>query len=196
MIAAVEDVLSEAVLRRLLAVVREDLAPGVAVMGRRGRSFLEQKGRELNRTARSVPVIILADLDRAEPCPADLIKEMLASPPAPNLLFRIAVMEIESWIMADRREFSAFLGVPIHRIPLDTDTVSQPKEFIVGLARKSRRKAIRDDLAPRPGSTAVVGPAFNAQLSAFVSDRWNVKRATESSPSLRRTVERLRVAFL
>lgn len=195
MIVAVEDLLSEAVVRRLIETIRPDLTIWV-VMRKNGRGYLESRARDLNRTARSVPVLIVADLDRPIPCPANLIDQWLSSPPAPRLLFRIAVMEIESWILADRDSFANFLAVPAHRIPPNTDEIAQPKEFIVSLARKSRRKDIRDDLVPTTGATSAVGPAFNPRVGTFVSDSWNVKRAARASPSLRRSIGRLATAFM
>lgn len=195
MIVAVEDVLSEAVVRKLLETVRPELTISV-VMRKNGRGYLQSRARELNRTAQSVPVFMVADLDRPEPCPADLIDRWLSSPPAPGLLFRIAVMEIESWILADRDALAHFLAVPAHRIPSNTDEIAQPKEFIVSLARRSRRRDIRDDLVPVPGGTSSVGPAFNARLGSFVGILWNVERAAGASPSLRRSIDRLATAFV
>lgn len=194
MIAAVEDFLSEAVVRKLVGEIRPDLTISV-VMRKNGRGFIQGRARDLNRTARSVPVFILADLDRPEPCPADLIASWLGAPPAANLLFRIAVMEIEAWIMADREAFTSFLGVPLHRIPSDTDTIAQPKELIVSLARKSKRKDIRRDLLPAVGGTAAIGPGFNPRLGEFIASRWRAQRAANGSASLRRTIERLHQAF-
>lgn len=195
MIVAVEDVLSEAVVRKLVGEVRPDLSISI-VMRKNGRGYIQSRARDLNRTARSFPVLILADLDRPEPCPADLIQGWLAAPPAANLLFRVAVMEIESWIMADREAFAGFLGVPSHRIPLNTDAIAQPKELIVSLARKSRRKDIREDLVPAAGGTAIIGPGFNPRLGAFVATQWNAETAAHASSSLRRAADRLTKSFL
>ncbi|HEU4886434.1 MAG TPA: hypothetical protein VFV49_01010 [Thermoanaerobaculia bacterium] len=194
MIVAVEDVLSETVVRRLVAAIRPDQTISV-VMRKNGRGYLQSRARDLNRTAYSVPVLIVADLDRPIPCPADLIEEWLSGPAAPGLLFRVAVMEIESWILADRDSFADFLAVPAHRIPPNTDEIMHPKEFIVSLARKSRSKDIRVDLVPTPGATAAVGPAFNHRVGTFVSSSWNVQKAAHASPSLRRAISSLAVAF-
>ncbi len=193
MIAAVEDLLSEAVVKKLVAAIRPELS--ISFVARNGRSHIEKKARELNRAAHKVPVLILADLDRPQPCPADLISQFIQGAPGPMLLFRIAVMEIESWIMADRDGFAGFLGVPPHRIPANTDSVPQPKEFIVNLARKSKRRNIREDLVPAPGGTAAIGPAFNPRIASFVVNEWDFSRAAHASPSLRRAIERLGEAF-
>ena len=191
MIVAVEDALSEAVVRKLIAVIRPDLDISV-VLGKRGRGYIQTKARALNKTARSIPVFILADLDRPVPCPFELINQWLPAFRAPALLVRIAVMEVESWVLAHREAFAAHLGVPLHRIPPETDTIPRPKEFVVGLARMSKRKNIREDLVPSPGSTSVVGPAFNATVSRFVTKIWDPGAASTASPSLRRAVDRLR----
>jgi hypothetical protein len=193
MIIAVEDVLSEVVVTKVLRAVRPELP--ARMLAKKGREYIRSRAKELNRTAQSVPVFILVDLDRPEPCPADLISDFLVTAASPNLLFRVAVMEIESWIMADRDAFAHFLAVPSHRIPTNTDTVAQPKEFVVNLARRSRRKDIQDDLVPESGSTAAIGRAFNARMAGFVAGEWNFLRAVDGSPSLCRMVERLRIAF-
>lgn len=194
MIAAVEDILSELVLRRLVAAIRPELSID-AIPRQGGRVAIRRRARELNQTARHAPVIILADLDRPEPCPAQLVADFLGGKPARHMLFRVVVMEIESWIMADRLAFSAFLRVPIHRIPENTDDILEPKEFIVTLVRKSRSRDIREDLVPKVGSTAKVGPAFNSGIASFVSESWDCSRARHSSSSLSRAMERLKTAF-
>lgn len=190
MILAIEDSLSEAVVRKLLSVVRPDIPVTVAI-GNRGKGYLQNRARELNRTAASVPVFLLTDLDRPQPCPAELMRLWLRALPQRHLLFRVAVMEVESWVMADRARFSEFLSVPEHRIPANTDEIPLPKEHIVTLARRSRRKDIREDLVPAVGSTAAVGPAYNPRLATFVDSIWNPIAASEASPSLHRAIERL-----
>lgn len=194
MFAAVEDLLSEAVLRRIVAVVRPDITI-YQVLRRNGSGYLRMRAHELNRTAHRVPVFMLTDQDRADVCPAELIRSWLSAPPAPNLLFRVAVMEIESWIMADRAAFATFISVRADSIPEEPDEVLKPKELIVSLAKQSRRRDIREDLAPARGSTAAIGPAFNVRLTDFVSNAWNPLVAAETSPSLRKAVVRLRSAF-
>jgi hypothetical protein len=194
MIAAVEDVVSEAVVRRLIAEVRPDLTIS-AVMRKNGRGYVYSRIRELNRTARAIPVLVIVDLDAPVPCPADLIRRWLPFPRSSKLLFRFAVMEIESWVMADRDAFAQFLSVPLDRVPTDPDIIRQPKEYVVSLARRARRKEVRDDLVPSAGDTRVVGPAYNARLTAFVAETWDPIAAAKTSQSLRRTMERLTAAF-
>jgi hypothetical protein len=194
MIAAVEDELSEAVLRRTLAVVRPDLAIW-SVLSHRGSGYLRNRSRELNRTAAKVPVLVLTDLDDPAQCPPGLIADWLPIQRNPGLLIRVAVMEIESWVLAHRTATAPFLGVAERLIPIDTDGIPNPKEFLVGLARRSRLGSIRSDLVPRKGSTAHVGPAYNATLSQFVAAEWDPRAASKHSESLARTIDRLKNSF-
>lgn len=193
MIIAVEDILSEVVARKILHSVRPDLSV-TTVLGHRGKSYLKTKVRELNRTAMAVPVLLLVDLDTPSVCPPSLISSWLGGPAQPKLLFRVAVMEIETWIIADRERFARFLGVPEGRIPRAVDEILNPKEQVVLLARSSRSQAVREEMVPSPGSTASVGPGYNARLSEFVHNQWEPESAASASPSLARMIRRL-VAF-
>jgi len=194
MIAAVEDALSEAVVRKIVAVVRPDLTL-FQVMRKNGHGYIRARIRALNRTAHNLPVFVLIDLDDPVRCPADLISTFLPVPRAQRLLFRVAVMEVESWILADRAQFAKFLAIRDDAIPTNPDAVPRPKELIVSLARRSKRREIRDDLVPARGDTRVVGAAFNPRLISFVENSWNIDIAADASGSLRRTVDRLRNTF-
>lgn len=149
MILAIEDVLSEAVARKMVASFRADVEVST-VIGRRGNTYLQGKARELNRTARTQPVMLIIDLDSPQNCPPALIAEWLGAQPQPHLLFRIAVMEVESWVLADRERIAAALAIPEHRVPLHTDSIGDPKQFLINLARRSRIRDVREDLVPAP----------------------------------------------
>lgn len=194
MIVAVEDPLSEAITRKLFAEVRPDL-PITTVLGNRGNGYLRAKAREMNRVAAKLPVFLLTDLDSRTKCPPSVIADWLGGQPAGNLLFRVAVIEVESWLLADREQAAAFIGVPDHRIPADTDAIADPKRFLVNLGRRSRSADLRTDLVPTAGSTAAVGPMYNPRLGAFVSKHWSSLRARTASASLARTIERLSAAY-
>lgn len=191
LILAVEDVLGEAVGRKLISVVRPDLSVAV-VLGHRGKGYLKAKARELNRTASSVPVFLIVDLDVPSPCPADVRLTWFGGASQPMMLFRLAVMEVESWILADRQRTSALLGVASHRIPISCDDIPNPKEFVVSLARSSRHANVKTDIVPARDSTAKVGPAYNARLAAFVDRLWDPVDAAQSSVSLAKAIHRLR----
>ena len=187
-ILAIEDRLSDAVATKILEKFGIKI---VKRIGFQGKSDLERKAPELNRAASGITVFMLTDLDSSRECPPGLIRSWIKGPLNPKFFFRVAVMEVESWVMADRIGFAAFLSVPWHRIPLPTDDILNPKEFLLSLARRSKKKTVREALVPARGTTLNVGNEYNALLSEFVREHWNLERAATASLSLKRTLDRL-----
>ncbi len=187
-ILAVEDELSEAISTQILSEF--DIEIRYTIRGK-GNVLLKQKAPELNRSANAIDIFLLTDLDSPQNCPPGLIHSWIKAPLNPRFLFRVAVMEVESWVMADRVGFSNFLSIPSHRIPSPTDDISNPKEFLVSLARRSQKKRIREALVPTRETNLTVGIEYNILLSEFVQDHWDLQRAASVSPSLKRTLDRL-----
>ena len=189
-ILAVEDDLSYAVSTKILEQFDIEI---IGETAHKGKSYLQQKTPEFNRGAtETCGVFMLTDLDSPNICPPTLIQSWVRGPLNPQFFFRVAVMEIESWIMADRLAFSRFLSIPIHRIPRNTDSIPNPKEFLVSLARKGKQRTLQQGLVPAPGAIFPIGIRYNELLSDFVSNQWNLERAVAVSPSLKRTVDRIR----
>ena len=186
---AVEDDLSEAVLRRLLRHTDRGYAVGT-VYGHSGYGYLRKTIAGWNSAARGVPFVVLTDLDRY-PCPAALIGEWIPRHQHANLLLRIAVREVESWILADRGNLSVFLHVSPQGLPSLPDTLADPKAVLVSAATRSRSRDIRSRVVPKRGSSAKQGPDYNSCLIEFVYGAWNVDASVASSPSLARTMARL-----
>jgi len=140
------------------------------------------------------PLVLLTDLD-SKPCASVLIKEWLGrnSPPI-NLVLRVAVRDVESWLLADHEGMQQLLGKAknVH-LPLDPDRLPDPKRYLLSLAGKARRD-VRDDLVETRGSSAIQGLGYNARLCSFVCTDWSIERASSRSDSLRRT--RLRLSEL
>lgn len=107
--------------------------------------------------------------------------------------FLDAGREVEAWLLAHREGFARFLGVRAALIPEDVESLPDPKRFLINLAGQSRYRNLREAIVPRSGSTARVGPDYNGQLISFVKKNWQIQVATQSSPSLKRTVEVLTV---
>ena len=179
----VEDDLSEAVLRRVLCPPHGGFHIDLCY-GKKGCAYIRQKIRGFNNAAKGGPFLVLTDLDNGA-CPAALRQQWLSVPQHPNLLFRVAVREVESWLLADAEGMARFLGIPPSIIPRQPDTIPDPKETLVRLAQKSRSREMRESVAPRPGSTAKVGPDYNGALIRFVGSFWNLEVATRNSESLR-----------
>src|SRR5215216_3086937 len=94
---AVEDDLSESVLRRLLRDSNRDYSVGT-VFARGGFGYLRSRVRNFNAAAvAGTPIILLTDLDNSL-CPTELIQDWLEAQPHANLIFRVAVREVESWL--------------------------------------------------------------------------------------------------
>jgi hypothetical protein len=186
---ATEDELSEAVLRKLLDYTDRGYAIGSAY-GRRGFGYLRRTIGAWNRAAQFLPFVVLTDLDRCT-CPAELIDSWLKDPRHPNLLFRIAVREVEAWLLADRSNFARYLRVSEKWIPVDPDGLQDPKAALVDASRRSRSEEVRDRIAPKRGSTAKQGRDYNSCLVEFVRGHWSIEAAAAQSASLRRTVARL-----
>jgi len=139
-----------------------------------------------------MPYLILTDLDYEE-CAPIMIKEWLPETRNPNLIFRIAVREVESWVLADRPGFAKFLGISQNKMPRKPDELLDPKAYLINLAKDSRKRALREDIVPKQGSTAKQGPAYNERLASFVQDAWNPSNARQFSPSLERTIRAIEV---
>jgi hypothetical protein len=183
---AVEDPLSEAVLRTIL---RQSGRPYhvQSCIGLSGFGYLRKNIRELNHAARKLPILVLTDLDRAE-CAPILRREWLNVSPHQNLMFRVAVREVESWIMAHRTEFAAFLGIRTDLIPTNPDGLNDPKRTLLDLTAKSRKRELREAMIPAPKSTAKVGPDYNGRLGEFVIMNWDVREAAKNSLSIRKAL--------
>jgi hypothetical protein len=187
---AIEDELSEVVLRTIIEKSGREYHIGTAY-GRTGFGYLRKTVAGWNAAARGVPFAMLTDLDKYQ-CPADLITDWLRTPRHANFLFRVAVKEVEAWLLADPANLSKYLSVPSALVPAVCEQVPDPKETLVNLARKSRSGDIKSRIVPRRGSTARQGPDYNGCLATFVQSIWSIDTACANSSSLRRTVERIR----
>ncbi len=186
----VEGPTDEAVVRRILAYVG---LPCGAVYGKKGKDDLLRRLPRYNRAARFAPWLAVVDLDREPECAPLLVRSVLPDP-APAMNLRVAVRAIESWLLADAERMARFLSIPAKRIPADPDALADPKAFLVNLARHSQRRAIREEMVPRAGSGARVGPGYTRRIIEFVNaeDGWRPKVAERHSDSLRRCVACLR----
>lgn len=182
----VEDSLSEDVLRKIIGQSHGQFAIGKCY-SRGGFGYIKDKICGFNNAARGTPFLVLADLE-AE-CPPAQIKAWLPVPKHPNLLFRIAVREVESWLMADGKGFASFLGIRRSLIPSNVDEIHDPKQCLIALAKESRKRELCQAIVPPPNSTAKVGPDYNGRLSSFVFNIWNIVEARKNSVSLRRTLD-------
>jgi hypothetical protein len=183
----VEDDLSEAVLYKILESSRK-FAIGTSY-GKCGFGYIKRLIKGFNKAALGTPFLVLSDLE--EECAPTQINEWLNTPKNHNLIFRIAVKEIESWLLADKSGFASFLNINRELMPRDVDSIPDPKQCLINLVKRSRKKLLREAIVPVPGRTAKIGPDYNGQLSLFVFNTWNITEAMANSESLRRAINSL-----
>jgi hypothetical protein len=184
---AVEGELDEAVLKKVLASV------GIAVMnvyGKQGKNNLKENVPRYNQAAQHGRWVILVDLNNDAECPPPFINSWLPARNQ-NLQLRIAVRTVEAWLLAERNEMARFLVVSKQRIPLYPENEDKPKRILINIARHSRSKAIRTDIVPKDGSTAIQGPGYTTRLIEFTMKYWNPERAASNAPSLKRSINSL-----
>lgn len=183
----VEDELGEAVLQKVLEHSGRPYAL-YGSLGKRGKGYITSRIAEFNRAAGSIPFFILIDSDTAE-CAPDVVRGLLPQNRHRNLVLRVAIREAEAWLLADRSGFAGFLGVGSSKFPLITDLIPDPKTLVINLARRSRKKEVREGIVPAAGSTAKIGPLYNSLLTTFTSQFWDLDAAAANSDSLRRAIQ-------
>ncbi len=186
----VEDELSEAVARKLLRTGIQSYAVSV-VYNRGGYGYIKKNIRGFNSAAKGTPWLILTDLDAKE-CPPSMIDRWFG--PAslePNLLFRVAVREVEAWLLAHRSAFAEFVGVREGLVPQNVEQIDDPKKKLIDIVRRSRRKRIREDIVPPKRSTREQGPDYNGRLVRFVEGHWDPRDCANASRSLEKAIHRI-----
>jgi len=156
-----------------------------------GKAALDRRVPAYAKAAELAPWFVLRDLDRDAPCAGELVARLAPARPV-KLCLRIAVRSVESWLLADRKHLAAFLDLSAALLPAEPDRELNPKQVLVGLAARSRRRDIRQDMAPRPGSLARVGPNYAARLNEFAEAAWDPRVAANASASLARCLAALK----
>ena len=114
LIVIVEDVLSEAVVKKMfLATGRDFYVPSTLKFN---KDEIKNKINGFNKSAKGHPYFVLTDQDTANRCPPNAIRE-LPTAIHPNLLYRFAVMEVEAWVMADKKRVCQFLVHSLEQNP-------------------------------------------------------------------------------
>jgi hypothetical protein len=187
---ATEDELSEAVGCRLVSELLPDFEI-VQKLRRGGNGYLKTKCQNFNQMAKRHPVLLITDLDNST-CPSALIQNWFGgSVVNENLKFRVAVKEIESWLLADHSGMTKLLGKGANSIVENPDQLHNPKEYLLQCAKRAPRD-VKNDLIRSRGALATQGLGYNARLCAFAKDEWAPENASQRSNSLARAMQRLR----
>lgn len=160
-----------------------------------GCSKLEEKCPAfINMAKGGIYSVTLTDLD-THPCPGGLIRRWFGIPRnrpialPREIIFRIAVREVEAWIIADRHSWAEYIGIAAGHFADAPDELPDPKLHLLNVVRKKGRKKVHKDMLPR--GTASIGPSYNEVLCNFVQRYWSPVRAAEHSPSLGRAINAL-----
>lgn len=196
-----EDPVTRQVIKKLLAetcpegfnIVREDPVRG---------SEVKKLTPNYNALAASFQVILLADLDNNNCPPSEQAAWLNNQPKHPNFMFRFAVDEAESWLLADRPGFATFLGIDINNIPEPTPL--RPREphnleirlryktslfMMRELAAISPKAELKRQLTPLDNTSK--SSEYNSAILPFIDQHWNVHTAVQNSYSLKKMVQRL-----
>lgn len=159
-----------------------------SVMGGYGK--IKKNARKyIDMTRKNIIIISIVDLDTG-PCAPSLIEDWFDCSPQSlpeKLIFRVAVREIESWLMADYREIASFLGIAVANFSKSPDDLDDPKNRLFTILKKKGHKKWHREMLPE--GNAHIGPLYNEKLKDFITKKWNPERAAKNSPSLASTIK-------
>ena len=188
----VEDDLSESTARAVLRVVFGASVELRRLHGKRAGGFgqIQKNILKYMNLAAQYPVLLVTDLDTWA-CPPALIAEWFGGRGIPSSMsFRVAVREIEAWLLADTDGFADYVGVSRRAVPTDVDSLADPKSTLISLAKKGRRE-IRAEIVPGKRNHSPQGLGYNTVLSHFVEEKWSATVASNNSESLKRAISDL-----
>lgn len=183
-----EDDLSEAVMFRLINHFDDKFNVHNTYSGH-GFGYLKSNIKGFNQASAVSPYFMLTDLDNYN-CPPSLINDWINFPLHSNFIFRIAVREVEAWLLADIEGLSDFFKISPVNFPLSPENEIDPKNTLIQLARRSRIRRIREDVVPI-NENASIGPNYNGCLMEFVIKKWNIQTALTRSTSLLKAFNKL-----
>lgn len=155
---------------------------------RGGKPGVQSKIDGYNNDAKhtNMPWLVLLDLNSDE-CPPSLRNKLL-NEAAPSMCFRIAVREIESWLMGDAENLASYFGVSRVLVPPEPEKLNDPKESLIQLAKKSNKREIREGIARKGSAQLEPGPRYTALMRKYAHNHWRPEVAAERADSLRRAM--------
>ena len=185
----VEDVLSLVVMEKVMAHTQRGYTV-IRPMVERGVDNIRTSIPKYRTASHALAHIVLADLDKA-PCAPALRQQWGVATLPDAMLFRVAIREVEAWVLADRAGFASFAGIPQSKVPQTPEALADPKQALINLVRQSRNRRLVAELVPAQGTSMSKGPLYNERLGQFVREKWDVAAAMHAAPSLQRSVDRL-----
>jgi len=205
--AYVEDAPSQAVLEKIIDSLNDPESPFFGFRdGRpqimRGESQIRKEfPANLAMAAEGLYTFSLVDLDVYDyPCPPTLLRNWLGIEQdkpivlPPQTILRVATRIVESWIMADRKKFAKFFDLTESRLPVAPDDHLRLRKTFFDLLWEKGGNVLRKKklIGMVPSKNSHIGPKYNDIMCDFVERHWSPERAEHNSPSLKRTMNRLR----
>ena len=184
----VEGIHDQVVASRLCHLTQHEISASYITQG---KARLDQRLSGYNAAAARTAWFVLRDLDQDASCAPELKAGLLDSI-AEKMCLRIPVRSLEAWLMADRERLASYMAVPLATIPRDVEDIVHPKQTLVNIARRSRRRVILEEMVPRSGTTSVIGTGYSAHLIEFSQSHWNPEIAAQNCPSLAKCIESLK----
>jgi hypothetical protein len=154
-----------------------------------GFGYIKKNIKGFNEASKYWPFFILTDLDTVN-CAPELKKNWLKVPQSSYLIFRIAVREVEAWLLADIEGFSCYTGVSQANFNKRPEELSDPKQELLKIVKRCRNRNIKEDILPKD-EFAICGPNYNGRLAEFIKNYWDIDRASKRSNSLYRACQHL-----
>ena len=153
-----------------------------------GKGQLDARLARYTDAAVYSPWFILRDLDQDAACAPVWLR---GRGQARWRCLRLAVRQVEAWLLADRSRFADFFSLQLSQVPLEPEALTDAKRTVVDLAKRSRSARVRRGLVPPEGSRVRVGPTYEAMLIEYVANHWRPRVAARNSDSLRRGINAL-----
>lgn len=198
-----EDDVTRYIARKLACAVSNEMKLGNVIIedvGIRERgAAIKNKLQQIVRLGKKTPIVFVFDSDGD--CVVDILKQ--ACPEGWTDSFcalNIAIDEGESWLLADKRGFADYFGVPVEEIqfPPQMGEVTYPYKtslyMMKNIIPKSRKKEIRENMCCTERGKK---PAtYNMFWKDYIDNIWNMDEAGKVSDSLLRSINRVKNKLL
>lgn len=159
------------------------------VVVKKGKNNLDPFIPNYVRAAQHAAWAVFRDSDGV--CPVErrhaLLQKVESIPP--GFLLRLPHSMSETWLLADTDGFAKYFSISRDKIPRDVESLPHGKATLLTLCAQSRSRDIRDEVVRANGKT---GELYVMHLNEYASTAWDPSRAVDNSPSLRRSLVRLR----
>lgn len=161
---------------------------------KKGTANLDPDVGKFNEAAKkSGRWLVLRDTDGK--CPVELRNRLLSNVAMiqRGFMLRLAHVEVESWLMADISAFARYFGVSQDILHLDPESFQDPKERILAICKRSRLRAIREEVVEHgPDGQLRTGPLYVQHIQDFSREEWTPSEGSAHSQSLERALTRLK----